>query len=136
MSTAAYELELKVARLNTVALINQNPITTTIKRPIKSETAAGGVVTSGITLVAEQTFTIIPLAGLVWNRADPTPDEGRLPDVQEQIVGRWDMDLQKHDQIPWDKAGQKGYLLVTHIERDRHYRTAALTKFMQEEGNG
>lgn len=136
MSTAAYDVELKVARLNTLALIRQNPVTSVINRPINSETAAGGKVVSGWTQIPAQTFTVIPLAGLVWNRANPTPDEGRLPDVQEQIIARWDIDLQKHDRIPWDNAGQKGYLLVTHIERDRHYRTAALTKFMQEEGDG
>lgn len=136
MTTASYAMELKIARANTVALIEMNPTSSVINRPMKYLTEAGGYRYDAWNTLPAQRFMVVPLSGLVWNRSDPTPDEGRLPDVTEQVVGRWDMDIQKEDRIPWNNHGQVGYLLVVHVERDRHYRTSALTRFIQESGDG
>lgn len=124
--------ELRVGRKNTTALIKAHPITSRIQRPVFNKTADGGTEISGFEALKEQTFTVVPLAGIVWDRSDTTSDEGRLGDVTEQIVGEYTMDVQKHDRISWNQDGLEGYLLVTHVSRNRHFRTAAFTRFIED----
>lgn len=136
MSTAARTIEERVARANTQALIDASPLIVSFLRPVKSVTEAGGQKETGYETLDPQRVTVIPLSGLVWNRSDTTADEGRLPDVTEQVVGMPDLDVEKHDRLPWDQDGQQGYLLITHVERGRRWRTSCLTRFIQEEGDG
>lgn len=136
MTKISVNTELLVGRRNTTAMIQAEPITKQILRPVTEPTASGGFRITGLVPLPEQTFTITPLSGQVWDRSDPTPDEGRLPDVTEQIVGDWDMDIRKEDRIPWDQDGLVGYLKVTHVSRLRGFRTSALIKFIQEEPDG
>jgi hypothetical protein len=136
MSAISVATELRIGRKNTKAMIDADPIVKSILRPVRSGTESGGIKTTGYTQLPEQTFTITPLSGQVWDRSDPTPDEGRLPDVTEEVIGDFDMDIRKLDRIPWSKDGLIGYLLVVHVSRRRHYRTSALTKFMEEGESG
>jgi len=136
MTVVANNTEVRVGRKNTLAMIAKEPITKSFRRPVFEETQSGGQRITGYQTVPEQTFTITPLSGQVWDRSDPTPDEGRLPDVTEQVVGRWDMDINKLDEIPWEQDGLVGYLKVLHVSRLRNFRTSALIKFMQEEPDG
>lgn len=132
MTTAAVNTELLVGRRNTEAMILADPITKQFRRPIYSDTDSGGRRKTGYNTLPEQTFTITPLSGQVWDRSDPTPDEGRLPDVTEQLIGRHNMDIQKHDEIPWEQDGLVGYLLIVHVMRKRGFRTSALIRFLEE----
>jgi hypothetical protein len=136
VTTAAVNTELLVGRRNTDAMIAAEPITRAFRRPVFSETSSGGRRQTGFAQLPEQTFTITPLSGQVWDRSDPTPDEGRLPDVTEQVIGRYNMDIQKDDQIPWEQDGLVGYLLVVHVMRHRGFRTSALIRFLEEEEDG
>lgn len=136
MTAAARSIEERVGRAATQALINANPFTVSFQRPVTEETEAGGERQAGYNTLDAQTVTIVPLSGQVWNRSDTTSDEGRLPDVTEQIVGMPGLDVEKHDRLPWNQDSQEGYLLVVHVERNRRWRTSALVRFIQESGDG
>lgn len=135
MSTASRSVEERAGRAMTRALIQANPLTVSFQRPVVEATAAGGQRKAGFNTLDPQTVTVIPLSGLVWNRSDTTADEGRLPDVTEQIVGMPELDVHKDDRLPWNLDDQEGYLLVVHVERGRRWRTSALTRFIQESGD-
>lgn len=130
------DAELRIARKNTVAFINADRYNVEFNRPLYMESEAGGIVSAGTDLILPQMARFVPLSGLVWDRSDTTPDEGRLPDVTEQLVMRWDADVKKEDWFPWDKDGLTGRLLVVHVSRFRHYRTSALLRFMEEGEDG
>lgn len=126
--------ELRVARLNTAVLIDADPRVIQLRRPTRVRTPAGGLKSTGDTILPEQSFTVVPLSGNVWDRSDPTPDEGRLPDVTHQLVGMHDADVRKNDWFPWNEDGIEGKYIVTHVSTKRRYRTSCNLRFVEDGG--
>lgn len=128
--------ELRIARKNTRAFIDADKTIVELNRPQMATTDAGGIISAGEDTLPPQPARMVPLSGLVWDRSDPTPDEGRLPDVTEQLVMLWNADIRKEDWFPWDRDGLRGKMLIVHVSRHRHYRTSALLRFLEEGPDG
>lgn len=126
------DVELRIGRKNTLALIRADLTVVSLQRPQKVGTDAGGFVDGPPVSIPAQRFTIVPLSGLVWDRSDTTPDEGRLADVTEAMVGAWNADIQKDDWFPWSQNGIEGKYLITHVSNFRRWRTQALLRFLEE----
>jgi len=126
--------EVRVARLNTLELINQDPRVVSLNRPVTTDDGAGGQVKAPDSSLPPQKVRIIPLSGLVWDRSNPTPDEGRTPDVTHQMIGKFDMDVKKDDWFTFSENNLPGRYIVTHVSPHRHWRTSAFLKYMEDEG--
>lgn len=125
------DAELRVGRRNTDVLIQYDRSDISLQRPQKQQTDAGGYVDGPPASLPVQPFTIVPLSGLVWDRSDSTPDEGRLPDITEALVGRWNADVQKDDWFFWDQNGIAGKYIIVHVSNFRRWRTSALIRFLE-----
>lgn len=123
--------ELVVARKNTIALINADPRTISLRRPTFVTSAAGGKIKGSPVTVSPQTFRIVPSSGQVWDRTKSTPDEGRVLDVTMMLIGRYDADIEQNDEFDWDEDGMAGYWKVIHVSPLRHYRTQATIEFVK-----
>lgn len=112
--------EYRIGVKNTKAFIDANPITVQLRRPkaIKNP-QTGGVKRLDPELIAEQSFRIVPMSGLVWDRSRTTPDEGRVPDVTEILTCMPDADVREEDWFPGENGG---WFKVTHVSPVTGYR--------------
>jgi len=118
-----------VARRNTREWIKIDPVTITLRRPTYVESEAGGKVRSNPATLSPQVFRITPFSGQVWDRTKTTPDEGRVADVTQSLVGYYDADVQQNDEFDWVKDGVTGIYKVVHVSPHRHYRVSATIEF-------
>lgn len=126
--------ELKVARLNTTVMIEADVRELELRRPVRTRTPAGGLTKATDILLPVQKFRVIPLSGNVWDRSDPTPDEGRLPDVTHQLLGEYNANVRKNDWFPWEEDDLVGKYIITHVSPFRHYRTSCNLRFIEDGG--
>lgn len=115
------QTEKTIGVRNTAAFIKAHPITTKLSRPVIERTAAGGYRRTTPEVIPEQTFRIVPMSGMVWDRSTTTPDEGRVADVTQQLICMPDANVKKFDYFPHDG----GFCQVTHVSPTRGYRREA-----------
>jgi len=125
------EVERKVGLRNTLEFIKANETKVLLLRPDTKLTEAGGVVRTEPSLLPAQSFRIVPMSGLVWDRSRTTPDEGRIDDVTEQLIGMPDADVLKNDYF--EAEDQTGWYQVTHISPVQGYRKEARLRFSTSE---
>jgi len=121
--------ELTIARKNTRAFVSADPIRVALRRRTYIVSAAGGRVQGDPVTLPLQTFRIIPFSGQVWDRTKTTPDEGRVLDVTQQLVGYYDADVQQNDEFDWVQDGISGVYTIVHVSPHRHYRVSATLEF-------
>lgn len=113
--------ELKVARRNTRAFIDADPVKVSLSRPTTVATAAGGLAPGLPQSLPLQTIRLVPLSGNVWDRSKQKVDEGNIPDVTFQLVGMPGVDIKKGDQFTWEDEEWT----ITHVSPERTVRTSA-----------
>ena len=116
---------------NTEAFIRAHVQLVQLRRPQLAQTAAGGVKKNPPQVLPEQQFRIVPMSGLVWDRSRTTPDEGKIDDVTEQLIGMPDADVQKNDYFPTEDGS--GWYRVEHVSPVRGYRLEARLTFLKTE---
>lgn len=122
------EVERVIGERNTRAFIRANPISISLNRPQKVRTPAGGWQTVDPEVIPEQTFRIVPMSGLVWDRTVTTPDEGRVSDVTLQLIGMPDADVKKNDWFEF----RGGFAQVIHVSPVQGYRKEARLNWYQD----
>ena len=115
---------------NTLAFIKANKVEVELYRPTVVKTEAGGKVKGEPTRIDPQWFRIVPMSGLVWDRAKTTPDEGSVPDVTEQLIGLPDADVKKDDYFA---APHGGWYKVVHVSPVTGYRKEARLQYTDNE---
>lgn len=122
--------EKRIGIKNTWAFIQANPVKTQLRRPKVVRTEAGGVKKVDPDLLPLQFFRIVPMSGLVWDRSRTTPDEGRVSDVTEMLIGMPDADMQKDDYFPGENGG---WFKLVHISPVTGYRKEARLRYTDTE---
>lgn len=123
-------LERRIGEKNTQAFIQANPITVKLRRPQVQRTEAGGTKRTDPDELPEQSFRIVPMSGLVWDRSRTTPDEGRVEDVTEELIGMPDADMQKFDYFPCENGG---WYRIEHVSPVKGYRSEGRLRWMASE---
>lgn len=103
---------------STRQFILANSVRVQLRRPVVTKSAAGGTTNGAPEVLPAQTFRIVPMSGLVWDRSVTTPDEGRIADVTEILIGMPECDVQVNDWFPNDT----GFMLIVHVSPVRGYR--------------
>lgn len=124
------EMERRIGERNTQAFIDANPLVVSLFRPQRQRTEAGGMVKTSPLQLPPQKFRIVPMSGLVWDRSRTTPDEGRIDDVTEELIGMPDADVQKADYLECETGG---WYRVEHISPVRGFRSEARLRWMATE---
>lgn len=125
----ANDQEYRLGVKNTLAFIRAHYTMAAIRRPQVEETAAGGKRKIDPLILPEQMVRVIPMSGLVWDRAKTTPDEGSIPDVTLMMVAHPDVDVQKNDYFPY----ANGWVKVHHVSPVKGYRREARLQFTNTE---
>ncbi len=121
--------ELTTARRNTRSFILADKVKIALRRPQYTESEAGGRIQISPVILPSQDFRIVPFSGQVWDRTKTTPDEGRVSDVTQQLVGYYNADIETNDEFEWDFDGLTGFYKVVHVSPKRHYRVSATIEF-------
>lgn len=128
--TITNQAERVIGLRNTRAFIQANKTTVRLRRPRVQETESGGVRKMEPVLLPEQTFRIVPMSGLVWDRSRVTPDEGMVQDVTEQLICMPDSDVQINDYFPGENGG---WYKVHHVSPVEGYRKECRLRFSSTE---
>lgn len=123
-------VEKVVGERNTRAFIEANVIRVQLRRPQTQTTESGGVRRLEPTLVDEQSFRIVPMSGLVWDRSRTTPDEGSVQDVTEQLICMPDADVRKNDYFPTENGG---WFIINHVSPVTGYRRECRLRYASAE---
>lgn len=115
---------------NTKVFIEANKITVQLRRPKIEQTEAGGVRKVDPDLVPEQTFRVVPMSGLVWDRSRTTPDEGMVQDVTAMLICMPDADVEINDYFP---AEHGGWYKVHHVSAVTGYRKECRLRWLSTE---
>lgn len=129
--------EYRVGVKNTLAFILANPVHpepgTSLFRPKTGRTPAGGIVRFNPEELAPQMVRIVPMSGLVWDRSRTTPDEGRIQDVTEILIGLPDLDVLMNDFFPAPDntaaSDTGGWFVVVHVSPVEGYRKEARLRY-------
>lgn len=129
--------ERRVGEKNTLAFIEADPVHqkpgTILRRPKTTKTAAGGVKRVEPDLLPPQLVRIVPMSGLVWDRSRTTPDEGRIQDVTEQLIGMPSLDVKPNDFFPApdnvSELDTGGWYVVTHVSPVKGYRRESRLRY-------
>lgn len=114
-------VEKLMARRNTRAFIDADPVAVVLKRPTVEETPAGGRRRGPLRDLPPQRVRLVPLSGNVWDRSKQKVNSGNLPDVTHQLIGMPKLDIQKDDVF---SLGADDWV-VTHVSPERTERTSA-----------
>lgn len=123
--------EAIIGKRNTREFIRANQQMVRLMRPTTVKTEAQGIKKGTPQQLPEQAFRIVPMSGLVWDRSRTTPDEGKIDDVTEQLIGMPDADVQKNDYFPVEDGS--GWYRVEHVSPVQGYRKEARLTFMKTE---
>lgn len=129
MSVLTNKTEEIIGLRNTRAFINAHVSQVRLLRPQVQLTEAGGVRKTNPLELKEQSFRIVPMSGLVWDRSRITPDEGRVSDVTEMLIGMPDADVKKDDYFPHDG----GWFKVVHVSPVKGYRKECRLRYTETE---
>jgi hypothetical protein len=119
-----------IGERNTRAFIEASLTTVRLRRPRIQQTESGGVRKMEPELLPEQDFRIVPMSGLVWDRARTTPDEGNVQDVTEQLIGMPDSDMQINDYFPGENGG---WFKITHVSPVKGFRREGRLRYLASE---
>lgn len=123
-------LEKRIGIKNTKAFIDANKITVQLRRPQIQRTEAGGVRKIDPDLLPAQTFRIVPMSGLVWDRSRTTPDEGMVQDVTSMLICMPDADVEINDYFPGENGG---WYKVHHVSPVTGYRKECRLRWLATE---
>ena len=130
--TITNAVERRIGIRNTQAFIRANVTRVRLLRPVVIETEAGGVRKGGPDTLPEQEFRIVPMSGLVWDRSRTSPDEGKIPDVTEMLIGMPDADMEQDDYFP-NETGRGGWYKIVHVSPVEGYRREARLRWLSSE---
>lgn len=125
--------EKRIGEKNTWAFIVANPELVQLRRPRTQPTASGGVRRLDPEILPEQSFRIVPMSGVVWDRSRTTPDEGRIEDVTEMLIGMPDADVKKWDYFPTALGDRPGFYQITHVSPVKGYRRESRLRWVATE---
>ena len=118
-------VELKLKRRNTLQFINAEPIRLSLNRPVttRANNTRGGKTQLEPTTVAPQTFRILhqPPRRRRQENTPPNASFGEIPYAKDQLMGRWDMDVEAGDWFEWQGATYE----VTYVFHDNTYEIIA-----------
>lgn len=131
---ASNPVELRVQRKITTAYIAAEPNEVVLNRPNYITTAGGGKrkdPNNPTTPLAPQKVRLVPFKKrmTIFNHDKP---EGNVDNLPYVLIGEWDMDIEKSDELTWDGGRYK----VHSIEPTRSFRTAANLSYTGEEEDG